>query len=282
VEIELFDAIILGIIQGLTEFIPISSSAHIRIAGEFMGSAQDPGARFTAITQIGTELAVLLYFRKDIKEIASAWIRQVILRTKLYGDESGQARMGWLIIIGSLPIGILGYFGRDVITNDFRSLWLIASVLIIFGLVLGIADHYGRKDLKLSSLSKRDGVLYGFAQAMALVPGVSRSGATIAMGRILGYKREAALRYSFLLAIPAVFGSGLFELQGALSKGGTTSAFTLGETFVATAIAFVIGYIVIAWLLKFVSTKSFMPFIVYRVLLGCALLVALATGVINA
>ena len=277
----MFDAIILGIIQGLTEFIPISSSAHIRIAGEFMGSAQDPGARFTAITQIGTELAVLLYFRKDIKEIASAWIRQVILRTKLYGDESGQARMGWLIIIGSLPIAILGYFGRDVITNDFRSLWLIASVLIIFGVILGIADRYGRKDLRLSSLSKRDGILYGFAQAMALVPGVSRSGATIAMGRILGYKREAALRYSFLLAIPAVFGSGLFELQGAVSKAGSPSAFTLGETFVATVIAFVIGYIVISWLIKFVTTKSFMPFIIYRILLGFVLLALLATGVIN-
>jgi len=277
----LFDAIILGIIQGLTEFIPISSSAHIRIAGEFMGSTQDPGARFTAITQIGTELAVLLYFRKDIKEIASAWIRQVILRTKLYGDESGQARMGWLIIIGSLPIGILGYIGRDVITNDFRSLWLIASVLIIFGVILGIADRYGRKDLRLSSLSKRDGILYGLAQAMALVPGVSRSGATIAMGRILGYKREAALRYSFLLAIPAVFGSGLFELQGAISKPGLSSAFTLGETFVATVIAFVIGYAVIAWLLRFVTTKSFMPFIVYRILLGSVLLALLAAGVIN-
>ena len=246
-----------------------------------MGSAQDPGARFTAITQIGTELAVLLYFRSDIKEIASAWIRQVILRTKLYGDESGQARMGWLIIIGSLPIGILGYIGRDVITNDFRSLWLIASVLIIFGVILGIADRYGRKDLRLSSLSKRDGILYGFAQAMALVPGVSRSGATIAMGRILGYKREAALRYSFLLAIPAVFGSGLFELQGAISKSGLSSAFTLGETFVATVIAFVIGYAVIAWLLKFVTTKSFMPFIVYRILLGSVLLALLAAGVIN-
>ena len=133
----MFDAVLLGIIQGLTEFLPISSSAHIRIAGEFLGSAQDPGARFTAITQIGTELAVLLYFRKDIKNIASSWIRKVILRTKLYGDEAGQARMGWLIIVGSLPIAVLGYLGKDVITNNFRSLWLIASVLIIFGVFLG-------------------------------------------------------------------------------------------------------------------------------------------------
>ena len=277
----MFDAIILGIIQGLTEFLPISSSAHIRIAGEFLGSAQDPGARFTAITQIGTELAVLLYFRNDIKKIASSWIRKVILRTKLYGDEAGQARMGWLILVGSLPIAVLGYLGKDVITNNFRSLWLIASVLIVFGVILGIADHFGRKDLKLNSLNTRDGLLYGIAQSMALVPGVSRSGATIAMGRILGYTREAALRYSFLLALPAVFGSGLYELKDAISTNGAPAAFSLGETFVATAIAFVIGYAVIAWLLKFVSTKSFMPFIVYRVLLGSALLMLLATGVIN-
>ena len=281
-EIELFDAIILGIIQGLTEFLPISSSAHIRIAGEFLGSAQDPGARFTAITQIGTELAVLLYFRKDIKKIASAWIRQVILRTKLYGDEAGHARMGWLIIVGSLPIAILGYLGKDVITNNFRSLWLIASVLIIFGVILGIADRFGRRDLKLNSLNNRDGLLYGIAQAMALIPGVSRSGATIAMGRVLGYSREAALRYSFLLALPAVFGSGLYELKDAISSDAASNVFTIGETFVATGIAFVIGYIVIAWLLKFVSTKSFMPFIVYRVLLGTTLLVLLSTGVISA
>ena len=278
----MFDAVLLGIIQGLTEFLPISSSAHIRIAGEFLGSAQDPGARFTAITQIGTELAVLLYFRKDIKNIASSWIRKVILRTKLYGDEAGQARMGWLIIVGSLPIAVLGYLGKDVITNNFRSLWLIASVLIIFGVFLGIADYFGRKDLKLNSLNTRDGLLYGIAQSMALVPGVSRSGATIAMGRILGYTREAALRYSFLLALPAVFGSGLYELKDAISTNGTPAAFSLSETFVATAIAFVIGYAVIAWLLKFVSTKSFMPFIIYRVLLGCLLLVMLATGVVNA
>lgn len=281
-EIELFDAIILGIIQGLTEFLPISSSAHIRIAGEFLGSAQDPGARFTAITQIGTELAVLLYFRKDIKKIASAWIRQVILRTKLYGDEAGHARMGWLIIVGSLPIAILGYLGKDVITNNFRSLWLIASVLIIFGVILGIADRFGRRDLKLNSLNNRDGLLYGIAQAMALIPGVSRSGATIAMGRALGYSREAALRYSFLLALPAVFGSGLYELKDAISSDAASNVFSIGETFVATGIAFVIGYVVIAWLLKFVSTKSFMPFIVYRVLLGTTLLVLLSAGVISA
>ena len=278
----MFDAIILGIIQGLTEFLPISSSAHIRIAGEFLGSAKDPGARFTAITQIGTELAVLIFFRKDIARILSAWIQQVVLRRKLYGEEKGQARMGWLIIIGSVPIVVLGVLGKNIIEENFRSLWLIASMLIGFGLILGIADSLGRKDLKLASLSAPHGILYGLAQAMALIPGVSRSGATIAMGRLLGYTREAALRYSFLLAMPAVFGSGLYQLKDALSSSAAPNVYSLSQTFVATLIAFVIGYAVIAWLLKFVATKSFMPFIIYRILLGVIVMILLATGTINA
>jgi undecaprenyl-diphosphatase len=278
----LFEAIFLGVLQGLTEFLPISSSAHIRIAGALFGTAEDPGARFTAITQIGTELAVLIFFRHDIKQIISAWFRQVIKRSAISESEKSDARMGWLIIVGSLPIAVLGYLGKDVITNDFRSLWLIASTLIIFGVILGIADKYGNTHRGLSNLNTRHGILYGLAQSMALIPGVSRSGATIAMGRILGYTRQAALRYSFLLALPAVFGSGLYELKGALQDGGQTGTFTIPETLVATGIAFVIGYAVIAWLLKFVSTKSFAPFIIYRIGIGSLLLVLLATGVISA
>ena len=276
----MFSAIFLGIVQGLTEFLPISSSAHIRIVGEFMNKAQDPGARFTAITQIGTELAVLIFFRNDIKQIISAWFRQITKRPALSSTEKSDARMGWLIIVGSLPIAVLGYLGKDVIRNDFRSLWLIASTLIIFGVILGIADKYGNSNRDLSNLSVRDGLLFGFAQSLALIPGVSRSGATIAMGRFLGYSRQAALRYSFLLALPAVFGSGFYELKGALADGGDTGTFTISETLLATGIAFVIGYAVIAWLLKFVSTKSFAPFIIYRIALGSLLLVLLATGVI--
>ena len=274
------EAIFLGALQGLTEFLPISSSAHIRIAGALFGTAEDPGARFTAITQIGTELAVLIFFRHDIKQIISAWFRQVTKRSAISESEKSDARMGWLIIVGSLPIAILGYLGRDVISNDFRSLWLIASTLIIFGVILGIADKYGNSDRGLANLNTRDGLLYGIAQSMALIPGVSRSGATIAMGRFLGYSRQAALRYSFLLALPAVFGSGLYELKGALQDGGQTGTFTMPETLIATGIAFVIGYAVIAWLLKFVSTKSFAPFIIYRIGLGSLLLVLLVTGVI--
>ncbi len=278
----MLEALILGIVQGLTEFLPISSSAHIRIVGEFMNKAQDPGARFTAITQIGTELAVLIFFRNDIKAIIISWFSQVIKRAELSGEAKGQARMGWLIIIGSVPIVVLGYFGRDIITNDLRSLWLIASVMIIFGVILGIADKYGKSERSLEQLNTKHGVLYGAAQALALIPGVSRSGATIAMGRFLGYSREAALRYSFLLALPAVFGSGFYQLKDAFSSDAAPNVFSIPETFASTAVAFGVGYMVIAWLLKFVSTKSFMPFIIYRVVLGSTLLVLLATGVISA
>ena len=278
----MFEAVILGIVQGLTEFLPISSSAHIRIVGEFLDGAKDPGARFTAITQIGTELAVLIFFRNDIKAILVSWFRQLLKRAELSTEEKGQARIGWLIIIGSVPIVVLGYFGSDIITNDLRSLWLIASVMIIFGVILGIADKYGKSERSLDHLSIKHGVLYGTAQALALIPGVSRSGATIAMGRFLGYSREAALRYSFLLALPAVFGSGLYQLKEAISSDVAKNAFTIPETLAATGVAFIVGYTVIAWLIKFVSTKSFMPFIIYRVVLGSVLLVLLATGVISA
>jgi len=276
----MFEAIFLGIVQGLTEFLPISSTAHIRIFGEFMDGAKDPGARFTAIIQIGTELAVLIYFRKDIARILRSWFAQVFQRQQLTGDAKSQARMGWLIIIGSIPIVVLGYLGSDLIENNLRSLWLIATTLIVFGVILGLADTYGKRERTLDQLSNRHGLLYGAAQALALMPGVSRSGATIAMGRILGYKREAALRYSFLLALPAVFGSGFYQLQSALSSD-ESNVFTLGETAAATGVAFVIGYLVIAWLLKFVSTKSFMPFIIYRIALGTLLLILLGTGVIS-
>ena len=268
----MLEALFLGLVQGLTEFLPISSSAHIRIVGAFMPNANDPGAAFTAITQIGTELAVLIYFRKDILSILRSWFKR---------DGSAEARLGTLIIIGTLPIIVLGYLGQDYITNNFRSLWLIASTLIIFGLILGFADRLGKSEKDLSTLSARDGIIYGFAQSMALIPGVSRSGATIALGRLLGYKREAALRYSFLLALPAVFGSGLYELKKALGDS-TVSVYSMPEILVATVTAFLIGYAVIAWLMKYISTTSFTPFVIYRVLLGSALLVALATGLISA
>jgi undecaprenyl-diphosphatase len=276
----MFEAIFLGVLQGLTEFLPISSSAHIRIAGELFGTNSDPGATFTAITQIGTELAVLIYFRRDIVRILSAWFSQ-ISRKELQAVEKSDARLGWLIILGTLPIVALGYFGQEIIRNDFRSLWLIAATLIVFGIILGIADKYGKTERQLHQLTPMHGVLYGFAQSLALIPGVSRSGATIAMGRFMGYSREAALRYSFLLALPAVFGSGFYELKVALGETGSEQVFSLRETFMATAVAFVIGYAVIAWLLKYVTTKSFAPFIVYRIALGSLLILLLSLGVIS-
>ena len=276
----MLEAIFLGIIQGLTEFLPVSSSAHIRIFGEFLPSAADPGATFTAMMQIGTEIAVLIYFRADIARLISASLRWLIRRGELVGSERSDARLSALILLGSLPIFFLGYFGQEYIRQNFRSLYLIAATLIIFGLLLGVMDHYGKKIKDLDALGARDGIAYGIAQSLALIPGVSRSGATIAMGRALGYKREAALRYSFLLAIPAVLGSGAFELFNSLSK--PLNSFSLGETFVATLTAFTVGYLVISWLMKYVQTKSFMPFVIYRLLLGTLLLILLSTGAISA
>jgi len=276
----MLEAVFLGIVQGLTEFLPVSSSAHIRILGEFLPSAQDPGATFTAIMQIGTEIAVLIYFRADIARLISASLKWIIRRGELVGEEKSDARLSGLILLGSLPIFFLGYFGQEYIRENFRSLYLIAATLIIFGLLLGVIDHYGKRVKNLDVLGAKDGVGYGIAQSLALIPGVSRSGATIAMGRAMGYKRDAALRYSFLLAIPAVLGSGTFELFNSLSR--PLNAFSPGETFVATLTAFVIGYLVISWLMKYVQSKSFMPFVIYRVLLGTLLLIFLSTGVITA
>jgi undecaprenyl-diphosphatase len=278
----MFEALFLGLLQGLTEFLPISSSAHLRLAGEFLPGAGDPGATFTAITQIGTELAVLIYFRKDIARIASAWLTKVIMRKEVAGNSLQDVRIGWMIVVGTLPIVVLGYLFQENIRNTFRSLWLIAIVMIVFGIILGIADRFGRSERNLDSLTSKHGLVYGFAQSLALVPGVSRSGATIAMGRVLGYTRESALRYSFLLAVPAVFGSGFYELNTAIGENDPSAPYSLIETFGATIVAFVVGYAVIAWLMKFISTKSFMPFIVYRIVLGTGILVLLATGTINA
>jgi undecaprenyl-diphosphatase len=278
----MFEALFLGLLQGLTEFLPISSSAHLRLAGEFLPGAGDPGATFTAITQIGTELAVLIYFRKDIARIASAWLTKVIMRKEVAGNSLQDVRIGWMIVVGTLPIVVLGYLFQENIRNTFRSLWLIAIVMIVFGIILGIADRFGRSERNLDSLTSKHGLAYGFAQSLALVPGVSRSGATIAMGRVLGYTRESALRYSFLLAIPAVFGSGFYELKTAIGEDNPAAPYSLIETFGATIVAFFVGYAVIAWLMKFIATKSFMPFIIYRIVLGTGILILLATGAINA
>jgi undecaprenyl-diphosphatase len=271
---DLLKAVVLGILQGLTEFLPISSSAHLRIFPELFGWG-DPGAAFTAVIQIGTELAVLIYFRHDIWRIGTTWLKS-LYRPEYRGHLD--SRMGWFIIIGSLPIVVLGILLKDVIERDFRNLWIIGTTLIVLGIILGIADKLSADDKKIKELSLRDAVLMGAAQAMALVPGVSRSGATISMGRILGYEREAATRYAFLLAIPAVVGAGLFELQE-IPHGENTYGW--GPTLVATAVSFVVGYAAIAWLLRYVSTRSYLPFVLYRIGLGTMVLVLLGVGVLQ-
>ncbi|NHC23215.1 undecaprenyl-diphosphate phosphatase [Nocardioides sp. IC4_145] len=272
---DFLKAVVLGTIQGLTEFLPISSSAHLRIFPELFGWG-DPGAAFTAVIQIGTELAVLIYFRHDIWRIASAWLRSLV-KPEYRG--SLDARMGWFIIIGSLPIVLLGIALKDVIESDFRSLWIIGTTLIVLGVVLGVADRMSASNKTIKQMNLRDAVLMGLAQACALVPGVSRSGATISMGRILGYEREAATRYAFLLAIPAVVGAGLFELRE-IPHGD--NAYGWGPTITATIVSFVVGYAAIAWLLRYVSTRSYAPFVLYRVGLGALVLVLVGTGVLAA
>jgi undecaprenyl-diphosphatase len=277
------EAIILGLIQGLTEFLPISSSAHLRIAGEFLPSATDPGATFTAITQIGTELAVILYFRKDIARIIGRWFRHFRRPGGAHSDfiprHDPDVRLGWLIIIGTVPIVIVGFLAQETIRSVFRSLWLIAIVLIVFGILLGIADLVGKRIRPIQDMTYRDGLLIGAAQMLALIPGVSRSGATMTAGRALGYTRPAAARYGFLLAIPAVFGSGLYELVH--SFGEPEGAYGYPETLLATLVAFGVGYAVIAFLMRYIERHSFLPFVIYRLLLGGTLLVLLSLGVIN-
>jgi len=284
--VDLLNAIILGFIQGLTEFLPISSSAHIRIAGEFLGTGADPGARFTAITQIGTEVAVILYFWKDITRIIASWAKSLVGRVPRSNPD---ARMGWLIIIGSLPIVVLGLLFQDQIETTLRSLWITATMLIGFGIILGVADYVGAKRRRLKDLTVRHGIIYGFAQALALVPGVSRSGGTITAGLFLGYERSAAARYAFLLAIPAVLGSGFYQVYKSIAApcvagaaGCIPEIFGPLETLVATVVAFIVGLIVIAFFMSYISKRSFLPFVIYRIVLGIVLFILLGTNVISA
>src|SRR5690625_1059247 len=273
------EAIILGLLQGLTEFLPISSSAHLRIAGEFLPGAADPGAAFTAITQIGTEIAVLIYFWSDITRIIGRWCRAVAGKLP---HRDPDVRIGWFIILGSIPIGVLGLLFESRIETTFRSLWLVATMLIVFGVLLALADRLGKQQKSLDKLTLRDGLLYGLAQALALIPGVSRSGGTITMGLALGYTRSAAARYAFLLAVPAVFASGFYKLGQSIADPDPSAAYGMGETIVATVVAFIVGYAVTAWLMRFISNNSFKIFVWYRILLGAGLYILLGLGLINA
>jgi len=270
------EAIVLGIVQGLTEFLPISSTAHLRIVPAFVGWP-DPGAAFTAVTQLGTMAAVLLYFRADLWRIARAWL--LSLRDRALRSEP-DARLGWYILLGTIPIAVFGYAFKDQIETGARNLYLIGTALIALGLVMGVADRIGTRTREVADVKATDGAVIGVAQAMALVPGVSRSGATISAGLFRNFNRAAAARYSFLLSVPAVVLSGLLELRK-IGDGGPGVAGP-AATAVATVTAFVVGYVSIAFLLRYLASHSTLVFVIYRVVLGSLVLGLVAGGVISA
>ncbi|GAA3782297.1 undecaprenyl-diphosphatase [Micromonospora sediminicola] len=273
------EAIVLGIVQGLTEFLPVSSSGHLRITSAiFFG--RDAGASFTAVTQLGTEAAVLIYFFKDIWRIVRTWCLGLVDRSV---RSSLDYRMGWYVIVGTIPIGILGLLFKDQIRTAGRNLYLISFTLIFFALVLAFAEYWGRQTRTLENFRMRDGVAMGLGQAMALIPGVSRSGGTLTVGLFLNLTRETAARYSFLLAIPAVVISGVFSLPDVFEPSAPgTAAPSVAQMVVATLIAFAIGYAAIAWLLRYVAHHTLYVFVLYRVALGTLVLCLLLTGTISA
>ncbi len=273
--ISLFEAAILGIVQGLTEFLPISSTGHLRVVPAFFGW-EDPGAAFTAVTQLGTMAAVLLYFRQDLWRMAKALLHTLTGDRPLWRTQDVDGKLGWFIVLGTLPIIVVGFALQNVIEDEFRSLPLIATVMILFSFVLYAADTRGRRDRPVTDLTLADGMKIGLMQCLALIPGVSRSGATISGGLLLNLTREAATRYSFLLSVPAVVLSGMFELRK-VNGGGLEVA----PTVVATLFAFVFGYLTIAWLLKYVRSHNFSIFVAYRVILGLIVLGLSLGGVIS-
>ena len=273
-----FDAVILGIVQGLTEFLPISSSAHVQIAQQLLGISEMSKPQLTAFIatiQLGTEAAVLIYFWKDIVRISKAFFIGLFTKKQQETQQRQDYKLGWLIILGSLPVVVIGFLFKDLIRNDFRSLWVIAFTLIIFGLILGVADRVGSRTRSIDQLTTKHGILFGLGQALAVIPGVSRSGGTISVGLLLGYSRQAAARYSFLLAIPAVIASGLFEFFSSYSQLDETM---IVATVVATLASFAIGFSVIVVLLKYLARGSFLPFVIWRVSVGVALIILLSTN----
>ena len=268
------EAIVLGIAQGLTEFLPISSTAHLRIVPAFAGW-DDPGALFTAVIQLGTMVAVVIYFWRDLMRITSTWLSS-LRRPELRGELD--ARMGWYVIIATIPIGVVGLAFNDQIENGARNLYLIGAVLIAAGLVLAVADRVGRRARGLGDVRRRDAVWVGIAQALALIPGTSRSGATITAGLFLGLQREAAARFSFLLSIPAIVLSGLYGLTELITGDDSVS---FGALALATVVAFVFGYVSIAFLLRYLASHSMMIFVIYRVVLGVIVLALAGAGTIS-
>ena len=273
---DYLQAVILGIVEGLTEFLPVSSTGHLTITEKILGLKVDDPAitAYTAVIQMGAILAVLLYFRHDIARIAVAWLRG-IAKPEYRG--SFDHRFGWYIIVGSIPFGIVGFLGKDVISGPLRSLWWVAGALVVWSAVMWFAERGARQDRTERDLTVRDALVVGVLQCLALVPGVSRSGATISAGLLRGLDRVTATRLSFFLSIPALTAAGLYEL-----KDVSGSDIGAGETLVGTAVSFVVAYAAVAWLLRFVAHHSIAWFVPYRVALGLGLLGLLSLSVISA
>ena len=269
--------IVLSIVQGLTEFLPVSSSGHLNIVSRLCWGA-DAGASFTAVIQLGTELAVLVFFAKDIVRIIKAWFIGLFHKDR---RDNLDYKMGWYVIVGTIPIGLIGFLAKDAIRDNLRSLWVTASVLVVFSFVFMAAEKWGSRKRDFDQLTMKDSIIMGCAQCLALIPGVSRSGGTISAGLFIGLKRSVATRYSLLLAIPAVLASGIFSLPDAFNPTHGQAA-TSSQLGVGVVIAFILGYISIAWLLKFVEKHSLNWFAGYRVIVGVIVLILLGTGVLTA
>ncbi len=265
-------AVVYGVLQGFSEYLPISSTAHLLIAGRLTGWG-DPSAAFTAVIQIGTILAVLVYFRRDLVELLKGLLKTI--RERNLDDADG--RMAWLLVIGSFPIMVLGYLFRNAIEGPARNLVVVGLSLVLGGVLLLAADLLGKGHLGVNHLNVRYALILGVGQSLALIPGVSRSGATIAVALLLGFNRVAATRFSFLLAIPAVVVSGLYELRK-VADGQVAWA----PTIIATVLSFVVGYAFIAWMLKYVASHTFKWFVWYRWALGGLVLALVAFGVVTA
>jgi undecaprenyl-diphosphatase len=270
--------VVLSIVQGFTEFLPVSSSSHLAIVSRVFFTA-DAGASFTAVSQLGTEAAVIIYFARDIGRILKAWFSGLLVKAHRGNVDY---RLGWYVIIGTLPIVVLGVAFKDAIRGEVRNLWVIATAMLVFSAVIAAAEYFGRQTRHLEQLTWRDGLLVGIAQCLALVPGVSRSGSTISAGLFLGLDRELSARFGFLLGIPAVVASGLFSLPDAFHPVTQGMSATGAQLMVSVVIAFVVGFAAIAWLLRFVARHVMYWFVGYRVVLALALMALLTTGVVAA
>ena len=280
---NLLEAIILGIIQGLTEFLPISSTGHLTVAGKFMNliSVDHPEqwTAFIALIQLGTLLSVLIYFWKDLVAIIKDFYQDNLIKRVKYSEQKINSKLGWLIIIGTIPVVIIGLAFKDAIEGALtKNLYVIAASLIILALILALAEKIAKFKKDLENVTILDSIIIGFAQALSLIPGSSRSGTTITAGLFVGLKRESAARFSFLLSIPAVFASGILQLYEAIKFVDQAMAVNI---IVATLVSGISGYLAIDFLLKYLKKNSTFVFIYYRIALGIFILILLLTNIIK-